>query len=268
MMARMARNYWYAAGYAAMLVGVLADIRKGKSGVPGLGRAGRGSTLASVNKALPTDVLPGENDRARSALARADGVLEKGTLHTVRNIDERVSYIKKRINEDSLKPQVREAAIALVSKKCGTKNGVRWCISPKDYGQEIRAVYEAVQNSRSAIALRYVRDHAKVDQFTAADKLMRLRGGDCDDGTILLGSLLMSIGYPVRMRVMQDTASSTWSHIYLLVGVSPGNPEAWIPLDWSVYPFKPAGWQVPGADGCARTGKPSGFVTRLKDYPV
>lgn len=231
-------------------------------GLSGLGRM-------DVTKALPRDVAPGEDERAAAALGRADGaILKRGTLHRVGNIDERVSYIRRRINEDSLKPQVREAAIALVSKKCGTRDGLRWCTTPKDYGAEIKTIYAAVQQAKSPIALRYVRDHAKVDQFTAANKLLRLRGGDCDDGTILLGSLLLSIGYPVRCRVVQDVNSRSWSHIYLLVGMPPGNPSVWVPLDWSVYPYKPAGWEPPGASECAKTGQPAGMITRVKDFAV
>lgn len=264
----MARNGWYALGYLALGMGALQEFRRQAKQLPVAGTTGTGRSY-NLEKPLPSDTLPGEDTRAGLAYNRAAGaILEKATTHVVRNIDERVSHIRNRIVKDSLKPEVREAAIALVSRKCGTRDGTRWCITPKEYGQEIRAIYEAVQNANSSIALRYVRDHLKVDQFTAANKLLRLRGGDCDDGTLLLGALLNSIGYPVRMRVIQDINSASWSHIFLLVGVAPGNPELWVPLDWSVYPFKPPGWEAPGAAQAAATGKPHGVVVKVKDYEV
>lgn len=181
-------------------------------------------------------------------------------------IDQRVSFIKKRINDGSLDPAIIEAARAIVSGKSVTANGqTRWTVRPKDYRGEILAIYNAVQNAASPYAMRYVRDHAKADQFTAAKKSIRLRAGDCDDGTIVLGSLLMAIGYPIRLRIIQDVKNDTWSHIYPLVGLPNGQ---YVPLDWSMYPFKPAGWEAPGAEESARTGRPVGIVVRVKDYEV
>jgi hypothetical protein len=203
------------------------------------------------------------------AMNKAGGVIEKATNRTVANIQERVDYIGERIRKDSLKPIIREKALAVLTRKCETTSGgKRWCITPKDYESEVRALYAAVQDANSDTALRYVRDHVVVDQFTAADKLIKLKGGDCDDGTILLGAMLRSVGYPTKMRVIQDSNSSTWSHIYLLVGLPPTNPNKWVPLDWSMYPFKAPGWEAPGAAQVALSGRPSGMVTKLRDFEV
>ncbi len=90
----------------------------------------------------------------------------------------------------------------------------------------------------------------------------------CDDGVVLLGAMLRSVGYPVKLRVVQDKGSSTWSHIYLLIGIPPTGPSKWVPLDWSVVPFKPAGWEAPGAAQTALTGEPHGIITRVKDFNV
>ena len=141
------------------------------------------------------------------------------------------------------------------------------CVPEKDYDAEIRALFTAVRDASSDLALRYTRDHVEVDQYHSANKLLQLKGGDCDDGTILLGSMLRAVGYPVRLRVIQDNQSSTWSHIYLLVGTPPMNPNKWVALDWSV-PGKPPGWEAPGAKQVALNGKPAGVVTRLIDFSV
>lgn len=141
------------------------------------------------------------------------------------------------------------------------------CVPEKDYDAEIRALFMAVRDANSDLALRYTRDHVEVDQYHSAEKLMALKGGDCDDGTILLGSMLRAVGYPVRLRVIQDNASTTWSHIYLLVGTPPMGPTRWVALDWSV-PDKPPGWEAPGAKQVALNGRPAGVVTRLIDFSV
>jgi hypothetical protein len=203
------------------------------------------------------------------ALRRAGGTFQRGTLHRVGSINERVAFITDRIRKDSLKPDIREKALAVLSRKCPAPNGGKqWCVEPKNHEAEIVAIFKAVQDANSDLALRYVRDHVEVDQFTAADKLLKVGGGDCDDGTILLGALLRAVGYPVKARVVQDTGSPSWSHIYLLVGTPPTGPTKWVPLDWSMYPYKPAGWEAPGAKQVALTGEPHGIIVKVKDFDV
>lgn len=89
---------------------------------------------------------------------------------------------------------------------------------------------------------------------------------NCDEGSVLLGSMILAIGGQVKLRVIQAKGASTWSHVYLLVGLPPGAPTRWVPLDWSVR--KPAGWEVEGAEQCRRTGKPAGMVVKVRDFDV
>jgi hypothetical protein len=95
----------------------------------------------------------------------------------------------------------------------------------------------------------------------------------CDDASILLGSMLMSVGHPVRLRIIatmqegQNPATVPWSHIYLLTPTTFDNPKAkWIAVDGSMD--RPLGWEAPGASEVARTGKPSGMVARVRDYTL
>ncbi len=178
-------NWWLSAVYGTFAVEAMRraiNVHKRDS----LGNVGRSGTALGY----AADTVPGDNQRAAEALTRASkAILTTGKRYTIRGIDDRVSYIKKWIDKGSLDPAVREAAIALVSKKCGTRGNLRWCIDPKDYLGEIHAIYRGVQNANSEIAIRYVRDHQKVDQFTSAPALMRLRGGDCFvKGTLVLRS--------------------------------------------------------------------------------
>ena len=186
------------------------------------------------------------------------GDIRKMTFATVRTIDQRVKYIKELILKSSASAPIVERARSIVARKCGDT----WCVPEKDWWAEVKAIFDFCRKN-----LRYTRDHRIVDQFSSAEASLRMKAGDCDDGTILLGSLLMAIGYTVKCRVIQSQGASTWSHIYLMVGLPPtGTPTRWVPLDWSVN--KPAGWQVDGADESLRTGKPAGLVVKVKDFDV
>lgn len=72
-----------------------------------------------------------------------------------------------------------------------------------------------------------------------------VRTRNCDDYTIALGALLMSIGYSVRMKTIQTKDADDWNHIYLQVGLPPGKATKWRTLDASVA--QPAGWEAPSS---------------------
>lgn len=89
----------------------------------------------------------------------------------------------------------------------------------------------------------------------------------CDDQVVYLGSLLMTVGFHIRLRVVHTVGDRTWNHIYFLVGLPRLSPTRWMPLDLTVK-SKPAGWEVPGASECARTGRPAGQVEAVKDFDM
>lgn len=100
----------------------------------------------------------------------------------------------------------------------------------------------------------------------------------CDDYVIVLGSMLMAVGHPVRLRVIatrRDDGTpdekAPWSHIYLLTPTTFDNPNAkWVPMWVSVDGSmdKPLGWEAPGAADVAKSGKPAGIVARVRDYSL
>ena len=67
----------------------------------------------------------------------------------------------------------------------------------------------------------------------------------CDDFTILLGSMFQSVGYPVKCRVVRTKQAREWDHIYLMVLLPPrGGPDAkWMAADASVD--AEFGWEAP-----------------------
>lgn len=78
----------------------------------------------------------------------------------------------------------------------------------KDYEGEGRACLGFVRDR-----IRYVRDIAGVETLHDPVTLLRVGSGDCDDKSILLASLLLSIGHKVRFVAIAfrpDQFSHVW----------------------------------------------------------
>jgi hypothetical protein len=126
-----------------------------------------------------------------------------------------VEHIRRMIHEGAGDFYVRQKAIDILLERR---------IRPKDYVGEVKALFEWVQSN-----VRYVRDPHGIETIHGARRMLWLRAGDCDDVAILLGSMLMSIGHPVRLVLTgpDPRRPSLLSHIYLEANVRGG----WIPLD-------------------------------------
>jgi hypothetical protein len=70
-----------------------------------------------------------------------------------------------------------------------------------------------------------------------------------------MGSALQSIGYPIKLRIVQTKGAPDFNHIFMLAGLPPRAPTKWVPLDASVN--KPAGWHPPHK-----------MLSKIKDYDV
>lgn len=166
----------------------------------------------------------------------------KAVIKNVANIDERLAGVMQMINKSIRDPQTRMIASQIVSTRCSQPNELSgnggWCIKEKDYNGEVKAVFNWMRAN-----VRYVRDIHTIDTFATAARTIQARAGDCDDYTITMGALLMSLGFPVRTKTIRTTDSDDWNHIYLQVGLPPGKPTKWMTLDASVP--RPAGWEAP-----------------------
>jgi transglutaminase-like putative cysteine protease len=109
-------------------------------------------------------------------------------------------------------------------------------VPPKDRVGEVTALFEWVRRN-----IRYTRDIFRTELLHSARRMLELRAGDCDDMTILLGALLRSTGYPVRLALVgfRRDRPHAYSHIYPEVFVR----GRWIPLDATVR--HPMGWSPP-----------------------
>lgn len=99
---------------------------------------------------------------------------------------------------------------------------------------EVCAVFEYVRDH-----VRYVRDVVGHETLASARMTLARQAGDCDDQTVLLGAMLESVGYPVRLVVAAYQAPGNWEHVFL---------EVWAAGEWiACDPTEkaPLGWSPP-----------------------
>lgn len=267
---KMGAQLMLAGGFVLSAIAIFREHMSDKS----LGSLGQGKVSPLPRAKLPA----GGSTSPKKTIGRP-----KLKQYDINDIDERVGLIGELIRKGSLDPELRETTVRLVSQKCDASgnpspNGDRWCVKEKDCLAEVKAIFNAIRNPKSKFAVRYVRDAMLADVFTSAERtLFKSHGGDCDDYVITLGAMLMSIGHPVRLRVVATRSDrfaddkAPWSHIYLLTPTTFDNPDAkwvpmWISVDGSMD--KPLGWEAPGAADVAKNGKPAGIIARVRDFTL
>jgi hypothetical protein len=165
-------------------------------------------------------------------------------IFRVNNIDDRLAAVAQMVMISIRDPRVRQLAVSIVSKRCNEPNHKTgdggWCLDERDYWGEVQAIFYWMRAN-----VRYVRDPSTIDTFATAMRTIEAHGGDCDDYQIALAALLMTIGYPVKMKTIRTKDFADWNHIYLVVGLPPGKPTKWRALDASVK--QPAGWEAPAS---------------------
>ena len=208
---------------------------------------------------LGSTSLAGTGDRNKKRKARAGRPGKLGAPQTrpynVSALRERVSHIQRLICKGGLDPVVHEKAKTILSRKCGSD----WCTKEKDWTAEQKALFNLVRAN-----VRYVKDPLNADAFSAAGRVLATGAGDCDDLSIVLGSLLQAVGHEVRLVVVQTKDKPSWSHIF--IQAKSDSTGKWLTLDASVS--KPAGWEPPGTSAVLRTGKPSGMIQRAQIFEV
>lgn len=181
----MAENegLWVNLGYA--LLGGAFLIK----GLTGLKAHYNQSKSVAALKPAPTNGLgfqDAQGETMKEGIARTTGLIQKTRMVSVRTIAQRVGYIGEYIKKGSLDPKIRAEALGVLTRKCGAPGNRQWCVPPKDTEAEIKALYAAITDPNSPIAIRYTKDHVTVDQFTNPWKTLQLRGGDCLPGETLL----------------------------------------------------------------------------------
>lgn len=109
-------------------------------------------------------------------------------------------------------------------------------VPAKDRFGEICSLFDWVRRN-----VRYTRDIFRVELLHTPRRMIELKAGDCDDMTILLGSMLLSTGHPVRLVLVgfRPHRPHLYSHIYLEVMFR----DRWLALDATMP--RPIGWAPP-----------------------
>ena len=94
---------------------------------------------------------------------------------------------------------VRQLAASLV-------NGAR----QKDYAKELQIIHGYVRDR-----IRYVRDIRGVETLQIPEKTLEFGFGDCDDKSVLVASMLESIGHPTRFVAM-GFRGGEFQHVYVV----------------------------------------------------
>lgn len=94
-----------------------------------------------------------------------------------------------------------------------------------DFDGELRAIFHWVKEN-----IRWTRDPTGKEGLHSAAEILRLRIGDCDDFSILVCSLLGTVGHRTRLITISNHADDpeTFSHIYPEVQLENGK---WLPMD-------------------------------------
>lgn len=146
-----------------------------------------------------------------------------------------MSWMMYEINQGKRSARVLQIASSLLTGKTAEGD---WRIPERDWNAEVDAAYNYVRSQ-----VRYTRDPHGLERFQKATRTLELGIGDCDDISILLGSILQSIGYPIILRIV-DLGAGQYQHVYVLAGIPPHNPQTYKALDASRG--EGPGWEVSG----------------------
>jgi Transglutaminase-like superfamily len=150
-----------------------------------------------------------------------DGV--EGNLRTL-------SFVRSMVTEDAAyDQQVRRTAQEIIA-----------ACRPGDFDCEVRSLFEYAQQD-----IRFVRDPIDVERIADAATTMAEGQGDCVDKSVLLATMLGSVGHLTRGKVVNyrgDVETAGFNHFYLEVQRPEGT---WEPLD-PTPSDKEAGWEAEG----------------------
>ena len=91
--------------------------------------------------------------------------------------------------------------------------------------------------------VKYVNDPPKLETIQSPIRTLEYGIGDCDDHTILAGTLLRIAGFPVKIALGDINGDGKYEHVFIKVLIP--NKGKWITVDTtSKNPFKPKPYPV------------------------
>lgn len=127
----------------------------------------------------------------------------EGVYHTLK-------IMRQLAREGKKSPIIRQLALSLVRGN-----------HQKDWVGEVKNLHAFVRDK-----IRYVKDIEGVETVALPEITLQLEQGDCDDKSVLLASLLGSIGHPTRF-VAIGFKPRQFSHVFVETKIG----DKWIPLE-------------------------------------
>lgn len=137
--------------------------------------------------------------------------------------EEALEELASLIRSGSVDPRIVQAARA-ITRDCSSRDDL--C--------ELEAIYEAVKEGTSRVSwlkrgMRYVADPHSFDTFSTVNALITdcaagSCAGDCDDSSILVGSLAAAVGFKVGVRAWGPGRAGDFQHVYAVALVPKNGP--------------------------------------------
>jgi len=157
-------------------------------------------------------------------------------------IEQRLATIQRYVREGVQDGRLRKLALQ-ITRNCPERDGL--C--------EAKAIYDYVKKH-----VRYTGDIAPivwedgsvegVDLYQKPERTLEFGGGDCDDQTILVATLLALNGITPRLRVMKERKRDDWSHIYPGALLPKFGGDKFVALDTTLPGNDQFGVEVPAAE--------------------
>lgn len=148
--------------------------------------------------------------RSGGAMAVQSSPLASGDA----GVAQTIRAMRRLIEQGKKDPKVHEAAALIIRSSS---------VPAYDWSGEIRAIYNWVLHN-----IRFTRDVQGKETLHAAPEILRLGIGDCDDFTILICSLLGTIGHRTRiLTISKPEDERNFSHVFPQVFVN----GQWLTLD-------------------------------------
>ena len=167
---------------------------------------------------MPPFLVPSERFSLRVAVSDSGSLLgyRVPLMAGDHGIEQTITVMRRLIDQALNDPSFIRFAIDLVRN-----------VPAHDEAGEVAALFGWVQQN-----IRYTKDPVTKEKLYPPQELLKIRAGDCDDMTTLLGALAIALGYPARAVTVAASPESPneFSHVYLEVEVPPGS-GAWVALD-------------------------------------
>lgn len=237
------------AGLGLMIVGGVLVYRQWTAPLPGTpGAANNPSPLSGRLRGLGRadrhkPMFRGFVDQAPVVSSYSDGNMQTQLRESVdMPIEQRLATIQDLVHKSVQDPEMRKLALQLTAN-CPARDGM--C--------EAKAIFKAVKDR-----IRYTGDVAPIqmpdgtvdgiDLYQSARRTwFDMKGGDCDDMSILIATLLSLNGITARLRVMKEDPNEDWTHIYPVAMLPKNAPTSAVALDTTLPGKNKFGVEAPAA---------------------